>query len=123
MIKRQFLVFLLRWAGSCVGMWICITLFAAPSETQHSFWLFIVAGLVFSLANSFIKPLLTMLSLPLMIVGLGLVVLLINLAIFALTIFVLPEVEMGFGGILLSTFVMWTMNTLVNFLVPSYNRR
>lgn len=121
MIKEQIMVFMLRWATSSAGMWLCITLFAHLSG-ESTFWLYIVAGLIFSLVNSIIKPLATLISLPLIILTLGIFVLLINTAMVGLTIWILPDVEIGFGGAVLSALTMSMINYLVNFLVPSYNR-
>lgn len=121
MIKDQIFVFLLRWAFSSAGMWLCITLFGHLSG-ESTFWLYVVAGLIFSLVNSVIKPLATLVSLPLIILTLGLFVLLINTAMVGLTIWILPNVEISFGGAILSALTMSMINYLVNFLVPAYNR-
>lgn len=122
MIKAQILVFFLRWIISSAGMWLCINQFAHVTGDPSNIWLYLVAGLIFSLVNSVIKPLLTIMALPLIIVSLGIVTLLINVAMVALTIWVLPGVEMGFGGAVLSSLVMSLINYLVNFLVPAYNK-
>lgn len=121
MIKNQIFVFILRWAVSSAGMWLCITLFGHLSG-ESSFWLYVVAGLIFSLVNSVVKPLATLISLPLIIFTLGIFVLIINTAMVGLTIWILPDVEIGFGGALLSALTMSLINYLVNFLVPAYNR-
>ncbi|MBR2997255.1 phage holin family protein [Candidatus Saccharibacteria bacterium] len=121
MIKNQIFVFILRWAVSSAGMWLCITLFGHLSS-ESTFWLYVVAGLIFSLVNSVIKPLATLISLPLIILSLGIFVLIINIAMVGLTIWILPNVEIGFGGALLSALTMSLINYLVNFLVPAYNR-
>lgn len=121
MIKNQILVFIFRWAVSSAGMWLCITLFGHLSG-ESSFWLYVVAGLIFSLVNSVVKPLATLISLPLIIFTLGIFVLIINTAMVGLTIWILPNVEIGFGGALLSALTMSLINYLVNFLVPAYNR-
>lgn len=120
MIKNQILVFLLRWAVSSAGMWLCISLFGHLSG-ESTFWLYIVAGLVFSLANSIVKPLATIISLPLIIFTMGIFSILINTAMVGLTIWILPDVEIGFGGAVLSALTMSMINYLVNFLIPSYN--
>ena len=88
MIKRQFSVFLFRWLVSSAGMWLCIKLFGNLS-VDYDPWLFIVAGLIFSLANSVVKPLITVLTLPLIVLSLGLFVLW-SILPQALTIWVLP---------------------------------
>ena len=121
MIKNQILVFLLRWLVSSAGMWICMRLFG-HIETEAVFWLFVVAGLVFSLVNSIVKPLLTLLALPLIILSMGIFTVILNIAMVGLTIALLPGVEMGFGGAVLTTLIMSALNGLVNFLVPSYNK-
>ena len=122
MIKQQIAVFLLRWLASSFGMWICITLFGTITDPSYSVWLFVLAGLVFSLVNAVVKPLLTILALPFIIITLGIFTLLINIAMVALTIWIVPEVQMGFGGALLSAIILGMINSLVNLLVPSYNK-
>ena len=121
MVKNQILIFLLRWAFSSAGMWLCITLFGHLSS-EPTFWLFVVAGLVFSLVNSIVKPLATLISLPLIILNMGIFVVIINTAMVGLTIWIMPGVEIGFGGAVLSALTMSMINYLVNLLVPEYNR-
>lgn len=123
MIKTQIAVFLLRWLASSFGMWICITLFGTITDPTYDIWLFVIAGLVFSLVNAVVKPLLTMMALPLIIVTLGIFTFIINIAMIALTVWIIPEVQMGFGGTFLSAIVMGMINSLANFLVPSYNSK
>jgi len=123
MIKQQILVFLLRWLVSSATMWLCITLFGQVTDTENSFWLYVVAGLVFSLVNSIVKPLATVLSLPLIILSMGLFTLILNIAMVGLTIWILTHVSMSFWGVALSSIVISIINSLVNFLVPSYNKK
>ena len=119
MIKQQIAVFLLRWLASSFGMWICITLFGTITDPTYDIWLFVIAGLVFSLVNAVVKPLLTMMALPLIIVTLGIFTFIINIAMISLTVWIIPEVQMSFGGTLLSAIVMGMINSIANFLVPS----
>ena len=119
MIKQQIAVFLLRWLASSFGMWICITLFGTITDPTYDIWLFVIAGLVFSLVNAVVKPLLTMMALPLIIVTLGIFTFIINIAMISLTVWIIPEVQMSFGGALLSAIVMGMINSIANFLVPS----
>ena len=124
MIKQQILVFLLRWLVSSAGMWLCITLFGRVQDGfEASFWLYAAAGLIFSLVNSVVKPLVTTLSLPLIIISMGIFTILLNIAMVGLTIWILPHVTMDFPAAALSTLVMSLINSLVNFLVPAYNKK
>lgn len=121
MIKTQILVFLLRWLISGSFMWLAITFFATVS-VETNFWFYATAGLVFSLVNSIVKPLATALALPLIILSMGVFTLILNVAMVALTIWLLPGVEMSIWGLIFTTIVMSVANGLVNFLLPSYNK-
>lgn len=121
MIKNQIFVFLLRWLVSSSGMWLCMRWFG-QIHTADVAWLFITAGLIFSLINSIVKPLLTLLALPLIIFSMGIFTIILNIAMVGLTIALLPGVDMGFGGAVLTTVIMSILNGLVNLLVPDYNK-
>lgn len=120
MIKNQILVFLFRWLVSSAGMWLVINCFGSVDANVHGgFWLYVVAGLVFSLVNSTVRPLTTLLSLPLIIFSMGVFTLVINIAMMALTIWILPGVHIDFWGAVAGTLTISLVNWLVNFLVPS----
>ena len=120
MIKNQILVFLFRWLVSSTGMWFVINWFGSiEPNVKGGFWLYVVAGLTFSLVNSIVRPLTTILSLPLIIFSMGIFVLIINIAMMALTIWLLPGVHIDFWGATWGTLLMSVINGLVNFLVPS----
>ena len=120
MIRKQILVFILRWLISSCGMWFVINWFGTiDNNVSGGFWLYIVAGLIFSLVNSIVRPLTTLLSLPLIILSMGIFTLLINVAMMALTIWILPGVRISFWGAFAGTITMAVVNGLINFLVPS----
>jgi putative membrane protein len=123
MIKQQVLVFILRWIISSVAMWLCIELFGTVSSDPSSFWLYLTAGLIFSLINSIVKPLATILALPLIILSMWIFTILLNVAMVALAIWLLPDVQMDFWGIFWSTIIISLINSLVNLLVPGYNKK
>lgn len=123
MIKQQILIFLFRWLVSSAGMWLCLNWFASIDRVVYSSWLFVVAGLLFSLLNATVKPIATIISLPLIILTLGFFSILVNTAMVSLTFWMLPGVTVTFGGALLSSLVMSIINGLVNFFVPTYNKK
>lgn len=122
MIKRQILVFLLRTAVSIFGMWLCITLFGHV-ESRADAALFVLAGVIFSLINSIVKPLAKTLALPLAIFTMGISTILINIAMLALTIYLLPGVSMDFWGVFWSSLILSLINSLANLLMPAYNKQ
>ncbi len=122
MIKKQIFTFILRWAASSIGMYFCISWFGVlNSESQEVFsepWLlFATAGLIFSLVNSIVKPLVKMLALPLAILTMGISTIIINTAMVWLTIYLLPGVEMEFWGALVSSAIMSVMNAVLNLII------
>lgn len=123
MIKQQLLVFLLRWGVSSATMWICINLFGTVSGDPNSFWLYLTAGLIFSLVNSIVKPIATALSLPLIILSMGIFTIILNVAMVALAIWLMPDVHMSFVGVFWSTIIISIVNSLVNSLIPMYNEK
>lgn len=121
MIKHQITAFILSWALSTLGMWISITLFGTIVGDYNAL-LFVAAGFIFSVVNAIIRPLATLFALPLIIVTLGLFTIIINAAMVALTIWIIPEVTMDFWGAVCSSIIMSIANGLVNFWQTTYNR-
>lgn len=122
MIKKQISTFLIRWLISTVAMYICINMFGIFAEGSEwlktSFWLYVAAGLIFSLVNSVVKPIATIFSLPLLFLTLGLFTVILNAGMVALTILILPDVSMTFWGAIGSCLVISLINFLVNLAVP-----
>ncbi len=118
MVKRQVLAFILRWLVSSVAMYICINFFATFEEgyewMRTGFWLYLTAGLIYSIMNAVIKPLLTIFSLPLIFLTLGLFTILLNAAMVGLTFFLIPGVKISILGAIESCLLISLINYLVN---------
>lgn len=122
MIKRQIIIFLLRWVAMSFGMYLCITWLGTISpESEATFsesWiLFAVAGLIFSLINSVVKPLIKIFALPLAVLTMGISTIIINTAMVILTIHLLPGVEMDFWGAFITSVIMSSMNGVLNIFI------
>ena len=123
MIKQQILLFLFRWLISSTAMWVCIKWFGSIAPGTETFWLFVTAGLIFSLVNAIVKPIATIFALPLIFLTMGIFVLILNAAMVGLAIWILPDVNMTFGGTILSALMISLINYLVNLMVPAYNKK
>ena len=76
--------FILRWAISAAAIFLAIRF--VPGITLQSGWVSVIwLALIFGLLNAFIRPLLSLLTCPLIILTLGLFTLLINTFLFWLT--------------------------------------
>ncbi len=80
-MQRQFFSFLLRWVLNSLGLWVAIRLLdghGVEYDESQGFVLFFWAGLVLSLVNAVLKPLIVILSLPAILLTLGLFTLIVN---------------------------------------------
>ncbi len=123
MIKKQIALFLLRWLVSSTAMWVCFQWFATIEPGTETPWLYIAAGLIFSLANTVVKPILTIFALPFIILTMGIFLLILNAAMVGLTVWLLQGVFMTPWQAILSSIVISLINFLVNLLVPAYNKK
>ncbi len=116
---KRYGLFVIRWALCSLGLWISVRLFGeeAFQSTGVSIATFLLAGLIFSFVNSILKPIITILSLPFVIVTLGLFMLVVNGFMVWLTIAIAPNLQMGFVAAIISGIVL----SLVNYLVSEIN--
>ncbi len=85
--------FILRWAINAVGVFLAIRfvpgIHYTPGLSQQSGWLGILGiALILGLVNAFLRPLLRLLTCPLIILTLGLFTLVINTFLFWLTAYI-----------------------------------
>jgi putative membrane protein len=90
--------FILRWGISAVSLYAAVALLNGHGLTpQATNWLsFIWLALIFGLINALIRPLLTLLTCPLIILTLGLGTLLINTLMFYLAGLIGTYFQVGF---------------------------
>jgi putative membrane protein len=80
----------------------------------------IFAGAVFGLANVFLKPLLTFIALPLIILTFGIAYFFVNVVVLLFTEWVTPDFSIdGFWTYVGATIVIWLVNWIVWTLVDS----
>lgn len=112
---KQITIFVARWTFCSLGLWIAVRLFGTIDTDNVSATVatFLLAGLIFSVANAILKPILTILSLPFVLVTLGLFMLIVNGFLVWLTIQLAPNLTMTFGSAIISGIVL----SLVNYLI------
>ena len=66
-------------------------------DWQGELWQIIVIGVIVGLVNAIVKPLLTLLSLPLLVITLGLFYLVVNWAVFALVVWISGPDQLDLG--------------------------
>ena len=94
---------------NALALWVCDVIF--DGVEIHGWWAYIIGAAVLGIANTVIKPILAILTLPLIIVTLGLFYLLINIAMVALAEWIAPNFSIdGFWTYVGVVVVIWAVN-------------
>src|SRR5215208_6467660 len=100
------------WAVNVAALWVADELFTRVDSTGWR--ALIVAGLVFGIVNTVVKPVLVILSLPVVIVTLGLFLFVVNMAMLALTDWIVSGFDIeGFLTYVGATIVVWLVNVVL----------
>ena len=117
-MKRQFAVFLLRWILNTIGIWVAVRLLGVSPTTPDTTAMvstFVVAGLIFSIVNSVLKPIITILALPAILLTLGLFTLIVNGLMVYISLALAPNLSISFGDAIIAGIVL----SLVNYIVSN----
>ena len=115
-MKHQILVFLIRWALNALGLWVAVRILGTgidDVDVTPGFWGFVLAGLIFSIFNSLFKPLLVIVSLPIILLTLGLFTIIVNGILVYFSLAVSPGISMSFGNSIITGIIL----SLVNYIV------
>lgn len=118
---EETLSFIIRWFVCSLGLWIAVQLFGYDTlnSVPMSIATFLLAGLIFSAVNAIIKPVVTILSLPFVLITMGLFTLIINGFMVWLAIAISPNIHMSFGWAIVSSLILSLINYLLNNLSPT----
>jgi putative membrane protein len=111
-----FLRLLVALATNALALWVCDKLF--DGVQIHGFWAYTIGAAVLGLANAIIKPILAILTLPLVIVTLGFFYFLIAIGMVALTAWITPNFSVsGFWDYVGVVVIVWLVNWAVGALL------
>jgi len=109
-MNAQLYKFLLRWFVNGLGLWIAQRLFDTISFDERLSTI-VWAGLILSIVNALVKPLLILLTLPAVLLSLGLFMIVINgAAVWLTSYFYGPLQVTSFGGAVLAGLVIGLVN-------------
>ena len=105
--------FVVTWFFNIVALWVAAELIDGIGYSGNE-WVVVVAALVFSLVNIFVKPLVILFTLPLVILTLGLALFFVNLLMLYLTSWIVDDFKVeSFGAAILATIIVWVVNTVL----------
>jgi putative membrane protein len=114
--------FLLRALAAALGFWVAARL--VHGVTVHGVLGLALAGLVLGLLNALVRPLLTLLTLPLTIVTLGLFLFVVNgLTVWMVTVFIHDVRISGLWPAILTSLIISVVSWLANLLVGGVRSR
>lgn len=119
--------FLVRWFVCSLGIWIAAGLLSASVELEASgskFGVVVISGLILAIINSVIKPLVVLLSLPAILLTLGLFMIVINGFSVLLASWLYEPLHVGnFWAAMLAGVIIGLVNYLVTAILDSQDKR
>ncbi len=113
MLKR----ILYAWAVNFVGLWVAAQLFAGRIQYDDRIAVLIIAAFVFGIVNALIRPLAVLLSLPAIVLTLGIFTLFVNAAMLFVTSFFYPAFQVERWTTAIGTvIIIWLINYLFTSL-------
>jgi putative membrane protein len=110
--------FLLGWAFNVAALWVADKLLDGVHVSGDHVWVtFVLAGLVFSLVNMVVKPIVAILAIPLIILTLGIAYFLVNVLMVFVTSWIVSDFHVdGFWSGVGAAIIVWLVNVLLDAL-------
>ena len=111
---------------NAAALWVAVQV-TAMDWSGAEVWQFLLVAVIFSLVNTFIRPILRIITLPITAVTLGLFLIVINAFMLLLTGWISDQLDLGFmvngfvpallGAIVISI-VSWVLSLIVGAITP-----
>jgi putative membrane protein len=112
----------LRFVGNLAALWVASEIFDEMTYGD-SFWVLVAAAVVFTFVNWIVKPIVAILSIPLIILTLGVAYFFVNVLMLLLTDWVVPDFEAGgFWTLVGATIIIWLVNLVIGALFRDVGR-
>ncbi|MGQ0847522.1 MAG: phage holin family protein [Actinomycetota bacterium] len=110
--------FVIKVLVNAAALWVAARIVPGIDLTGD-IWQILLIALVFGLVNTFLKPVLKLLSLPVLIITLGLFSIIINTIMLAITAALMERLTVdGFLPALLGSLVITVVSALLNWIIP-----
>ena len=113
------MILLVRYLGNVAALWVAAELLDGVSYGDDLERL-LLAALVLTIANWLVRPVLTLLALPVIIVTLGVALFFVSLAMLLLTDALVDGFRIdGFWSAVAATIIVWAVNAAVHAMAPA----
>ena len=104
---------LARLVGNLAALWVASEIFDEMTYGD-SFWVLLLAALVFTIVNWVVKPIVAILSIPFIIITLGIAYFFVNVLMLLLTSVLVPDFAVGgFWTYVGATIIIWLVNLVI----------
>lgn len=115
--------FLVRWLVCSLGLWIAASFLSDSISYDSKLRVIIISGLVLAIINALLKPILIILSLPALLVSLGLFMIIINgLTVYIASKLYTPLHITNFWAAVFAGIVIGLVNYLVSTILADKAR-
>jgi putative membrane protein len=102
---------LVAWAINAAALWVADVIFSCV--VINGWKAYVIGAAVLGIANGIIKPIVALLTLPLILITLGLFLLVINIAMLALAEWIAPDFSItGFWNYVGTVVIVWLVNVV-----------
>jgi putative membrane protein len=117
-MNKKIAIFIVRWLFNSLGLWVAVSLLGTGyNGTQIGVGVvgFLLAGFIFSIVNTVLKPFIIILALPAILVTLGLFIIIVNGLMVWVSLKLTPGITMTFFNSILTGIIL----SLVNYIVSA----
>ncbi len=108
----------IRWVFNVVALFVATWILSGIGYGDQ-WWTLFIAAAVFTIVNAWVKPILAILSLPFIVVTLGLFYFLINVLMLYITHWIVPDFEIAtFWWAVLAAIIVSIVNGLLGMILP-----
>lgn len=128
-MNKRFAAFIIRWLFNSLGLYAAVRLLGVGYDTIPlgiGVLGYLLAGLIFSIVNSILKPFIVVLALPAIALTLGLFMLVINGLMVYVSLKISPSIEMTFMNSIFTGLLLSLINYIIDTVImakPNNNRR
>jgi len=109
-MKEQFAIFCLRWFFNSLGLWVAARLLTGSVDYSGEWAALLLGGLMLSVLNTILRPIIVILSLPAIILTLGLFMIIVNGIVVYIAAALTPGLHITFGAAILTGIIIGLIN-------------
>lgn len=114
--------FILRWVVNFLGLWAAASILSGVNY-DGEIQVVVIAALLFSVINAFVRPLVMLLALPAIVLTLGLFTLVVNAFMLYLVTVLYDAFQVNsFWQAVLAVLIVWVINYLFTDLIEGGKR-